>query len=72
MIINNNEARCFYCAKEDVCKHKEAFKQDCVRIETMSHFSEVTEVRVECSKYRPFTSNVRTNDQILFNSADTK
>ena len=62
MIVNNNVEGCLYCAKEDVCKHKEAFQQDCARIEAMSHLSEVTEIRVGCSKYRPFTSNIRTND----------
>lgn len=62
MIVNNNVAGCLYCAKEDVCKHKEAFKQDCARIEAVSHLSEVTEVKVGCSKYHPLTSNVRMNE----------
>lgn len=63
MIVNNNNvAGCLCCAKEDVCKHKEAFKQDCARIEAMSHLSEVTEVKVGCSKYCPFTSNIRMSD----------
>lgn len=53
----NTSYKCNCCCKEDVCKYKEQYLQDCERIKSQIVKGGITEVSIKCTKFISYTQN---------------
>ena len=47
----NTSYKCNCCCKEDVCRYKEQYLQDCDRIKSQIVNGGITEVSIKCTKF---------------------
>lgn len=55
----NTSYKCNCCCKEDVCRYKEQYSNDCDRIKRQIAVGGITEVAIKCTKFMPYAKAER-------------